>query len=293
MFEEKAQTLYYRVTEKSAEPVPGMVIGESRWSMFVNNLEVVTFMATSRNLHLLALGFLASEKLILGLDEIASIRVNEAPDRAYWYIPALGINETRAMTVCEDGVGSIEVRLTRADFHLPPHRVLTSGCGGGVTFDDLSHEQVPLDSKRTVRVSQVFSMMHELNTNAKLYRECRGVHTSALGDGERLLAIAEDVGRHNTLDKIRGDCLMRGILTRDGILISTGRISSEMITKAVKMKVPIVVSRTSPTHLAVQLARAWNITLIGYARGGQMQVYTGMERIVVDGDRETSKQADT
>ncbi len=280
MFEEKAQTLYYRVTEKSAEPVQGMVIGESRWALFVNGVEVVTFMATSRKLHHLALGFLVSENLIAGLDDIASLRVNEAPDRAYWYIPALGINETRAMAICEEGVGSIEVRLARAEFRLPPHRVLTSGCGGGVTFDDLSHEQMPLDSTRTVRAAQIFAMMRDLITHAQLYRECRGVHTSALGDGEQLLAIAEDVGRHNTLDKIRGDCLMRGIVTRDGVLISTGRISSEMITKAVKMQAPIVVSRTSPTHLAVQLARAWNIALVGYARGGQMQVYSGMERIL-------------
>jgi FdhD protein len=116
-----------------------------------------------------------------------------------------------------------------------------------------------------------------------LYRECRGVHTSALTDGEALLALAEDVGRHNTLDKIRGDCLMRRIPTRDRILISTGRISSEMMTKAAKMQVPIVVSRTSPTHLALQLARAWNIALIGYARGGQMQVYNGIERIILEG----------
>jgi len=284
MFEEKAQTLYYRVTESSARAVQGTVIGESRAPLFVNNIEVVTFMATSRNLHHLALGFLASEKLISGLEEIASIRVNEAPDRAYWYIPALGLNETRAMAICEEGVGSIEVRLTHAEFHLPPHRVLTSGCGGGVTFDDLSKEQPPIDSARQVRVSEIFAMMHELSANAKLYRESRGVHTSALGDGEHLLALAEDVGRHNTLDKIRGDCLMRGVATRDGILISTGRISSEMITKAAKMQVPIVVSRTSPTHLAVQLARAWNIALIGYARGGQMQVYTGIERIIVNGE---------
>ena len=283
MFEDKAQTLYYRVTEKSAEPVHGLVIGESRWSLFVNGVEVVTFMATSNHLHHLALGFLVSEKLIAGLDEIASLRVNEAPDRAYWYIPALGIDETRAMAVCEEGVGSIQVRLTRAEFGLPAHRILTSGCGGGITFDDLSNQQAPVDSKRTVRVSQIFAMMHDLNSNAKLYRECRGVHTSALGDGDQLLAIAEDVGRHNTLDKIRGDCLMRGISTRDGVLLSTGRISSEMITKAAKMQAPIVVSRTSPTHLAVELARAWNIALIGYARGGQMQVYTGMERIVIDG----------
>jgi FdhD protein len=282
MFDEKAQTLYYRITEKATEAVQGWVIGESRWALFVNDLEVVTFMATSRHLHHLALGFLTAEKLISGLDEIASIRVNEAPDRTYWYVPALGIDETRSMAVCEEGVGSIQVRLTRPEFQLPRHRILTSGCGGGITFDDVSGEQTPLDSRRTVRVTQILGMMRELNTQAKLYRESRGVHTSALSDGDRLLALAEDVGRHNTLDKIRGDCLLRGISTPDCILISTGRISSEMISKAAKMGVPIVVSRTSPTFLAVQLARAWNIALVGYARGGQMQVYAGMERIVVD-----------
>jgi FdhD protein len=281
MFEEKTQTLYYRVTETSAKPVQGVIIGESRWALFVNGIEVVTFMATPRNLHHLALGFLASENLIAGLDEIASLRVNEATDRAYWYIPALGINAVRAVAFCEEGVGSIQVRLHRADFHLPPHRVLTSGCGGGITFDDLSKAQRPLDSARKVSAAQIFAMMRDLHAHAQLYRECRGVHTSALSDGARLLALAEDVGRHNTLDKILGDCLMRGIATRDGILISTGRISSEMITKAAKMQVPIVVSRTSPTHLALQLARAWNIALIGYARGGQMQVYAGVERILI------------
>lgn len=282
MFEEKSSITIYRVTETSSELVDVVVIGESRWSLFVNGIEVVTFMATSRNLHHLALGFLASENLISSLEEIASIRVNEAPDRAYWYIPALGVNETRKMAVCEEGVGSIEVRLTHADFRLPQHRTLTSGCGGGVTFDDLSKEQMPLTSTRTVRVAQIFAMMRELNLKATLFRECRGVHTTVLTDGDQLLAIAEDVGRHNTIDKIRGDCMMRGVSACDQILITTGRISSEMITKAVKLCVPIVVSRTSPTHLAVQLARAWNIALVGYARGGQMQVYTGMERIQLD-----------
>ena len=282
MFEEKFPITFYRVTETNSEPVDGVIIGESRWSLFVNNVELVTFMATSRNLHHLALGFLASENLISDLGDIASIRVNETPDRAYWYIPSLGVNETRKMAVCEEGVGSIEVRLTHFDFRLPQHRTLTSGCGGGVTFDDLSKEQIPLASTRTVRVAQIFAMMRELNLKATLYRECRGVHTTVLTDGDQLLAMAEDVGRHNTMDKIRGDCMMREIVTNDQLLITTGRISSEMITKAAKMRVPIVVSRTSPTHLAVALARAWNITLVGYARGGQMQVYTGMERIILE-----------
>jgi len=281
MFEEKSTTLYYRVSDKGVEAITGVVIGESRWSLFVNGLEVVTFMATSRDMHHLGLGFLASENLIAGLQDIASIRVNQAPDRAYWFIPALGVNETRHMAICEDGVGSVEVRLTHTDFRLPQHRVLTSGCGGGVTFDDLAKEQTPLDSTRTIRSAQIFAMMHEMNARATLYRECRGVHTSALSDGEQLLAIAEDVGRHNTLDKIRGDCLMRGVETRDRILITTGRVSSEMITKASKMRVPIVISRTSPTYLAIQLAHAWNIVLVGYAHAGQMQVYNGIERIVM------------
>ena len=281
MFEDKATTQYYRVTKTSAETVQGAIIGESRWVLYVNGAEVVTFLATPRDLHHLALGFLVSENLIAGLDEIASLRVNEAANRAYWFIPALGVNETRAMVVCKEGVGSIEVRLTRDDFRVPPHRVLTSGCGGGVTFDDLSSQHAPLDSNRTVRVAQLFVMMDALYAQGQLYRETRGVHTSALTDGEKILALAEDVGRHNTLDKIRGDCSMRGIATRDHILLSTGRISSEMMTKAAKMQVPIIASRTSPTSLALELARAWNITLIGYLRADEMRVYCGMERVIV------------
>ncbi len=286
MFEEKLQTTVYRISEKGSEPLPVAVVGESRWALYVNDQEVVNFMATPCNLHHLALGFLASENLIAGLDEIASVRVNLAPDSAYWFIPALGIDETRSMPICEQGVGSVQVRVKRSvPFVIPERRIITSGCGGGVTFDDLSRQQEPIVSDRHVQVSQVFALMQSLNAHATLYRETRGVHTSALADGSasdgapRLLAYAEDVGRHNTLDKIRGECLMRGIDTRDGILLSTGRISSEMITKAAKMRVPIVISRTSPTSLAVELARAWNITLIGYAHAGQMQVYTGIERI--------------
>lgn len=281
MFEDKATTLYYRVTKASADEVMGAIIGESRWVLYVNDVEVVTFMATPRNLHHLALGFLISENLIAGLDEIASLRVNEAADRAYWYIPALGVDETRMMPACEENIGTIHVHLTRDDFRVPAHRVLTSGCGGGVTFDALSAQQTPLDSKRTVRAVQLFAMMDALYAQGQLYREVRGVHTSALTDGEKILAIAEDVGRHNTLDKIRGECLMCGIETRDQILLSTGRISSEMLTKAAKMQVPIIASRTSPTSLALELARAWNIALIGYLRAEEMRVYCGPERIVV------------
>ncbi len=280
MFEDKSQTTIYRVTEKGSKAETCAVIGESRWVLYVNDQEVVNFMATPRNLHHLALGFLASEGLLAGLEDVASLRVNRSADRAYWLIPALGVDEERSIPNCEQSVGSILVRLSRKTFSMPSRRIITSGCGGGVTFDEMANVQEPIRSSRTVRPAQVFSMMQDLGRHATLYRESRGVHTSALGDGDHLLSVEEDVGRHNTIDKIRGDCMLRGIPTRDNVLLSTGRISSEMITKAGKMQVPIVVSRTSPTYLAVQLAQTWNIALVGYARAGEMMVYTGIERIV-------------
>jgi FdhD protein len=92
--------------------------------------------------------------------------------------------------------------------------------------------------------------------------------------------VAEDIGRHNTLDRLRGECLRQGIDSRGMILLSTGRISTEMINKAVKMGCPVVASRTSPTSLTVGLARAWNITLCGYVRRNKMNVYAHPERLV-------------
>ncbi len=116
---------------------------------------------------------------------------------------------------------------------------------------------------------------------ASLYKEARGVHTSALSDGERLLATAEDVGRHNTIDKLWGYCLQHDIDPAGQLLLATGRISSEMLNKAAKMGVPVVASRTSPTSLSVRLAEEWNILLIGYVRGRSFNVYASEWRLTL------------
>ncbi len=270
----------YRVTPKSIESISSAVIGETRWTLFVNGHELVTFMATPQNLHHLAVGFLATEGFIHDRADIGSVRVNLSPESAYWYIPALGVDEIRPVPICESGAGSIHIRLRQAEFRVPSRRIITSGCGGGTTFDDLSGQQTPVTSDRRIGASRILQLMQSLYERGTLYRESRGVHTSALSDGDHIVSIAEDVGRHNTLDKIRGDCLLRGIDTSGLILLSTGRISSEMITKAAKMNVPIVISRTSATSLAMQLAEAWNISLVGYATAGQLLVYSGVERII-------------
>jgi FdhD protein len=161
--------------------------------------------------------------------------------------------------------------------------ILTSGCGGGVTFDDLTKAVEPLQSSITIGPQKLAELLIEMQQRATLYARSRGVHTSALSDGEKIVVLAEDVGRHNTIDKIRGACLIEKIDPRDKILLCTGRISSEMINKAARMGCPIVASRTSPTSLSVQLAREWNITLAGYVRRDQMKVYAYPERLKVEG----------
>ena len=112
-----------------------------------------------------------------------------------------------------------------------------------------------------------------------LYRFSGGVHASALADTGGLLIVAEDIGRHNTLDKIQGECLFRELPTKDRLLLSTGRISSEMLLKAARMQVPVVVSRHSPTGSAVLLARDLGIALVGRVRGDRLSVYSHPERL--------------
>ncbi|HEX9809681.1 MAG TPA: formate dehydrogenase accessory sulfurtransferase FdhD, partial [Alphaproteobacteria bacterium] len=96
----------------------------------------------------------------------------------------------------------------------------------------------------------------------------------------------EDVGRHNTVDKLRGACLELGIETRGRILLTTGRVSSEMLRKGARMGCPVIASRNSPTSLSVAMAQAWNITLVGYVRQGSMRAYAHAERLGYPGGAE-------
>ena len=126
---------------------------------------------------------------------------------------------------------------------------------------------------------EIFNLMNELYRLSTTYRQSGGLHSSGISDGERILWVVEDIGRHNTLDKIKGYCLLEGIETEGKVILTTGRISTEMLMKAARMGVPFLVSRTSPTSQAVELAEKWGITLVGYARGDSFRVYAHPERL--------------
>ena len=129
------------------------------------------------------------------------------------------------------------------------------------------------------RQTPLAELMRQVHLGAELYQRARGIHTAALATPEQLLIQVEDIGRHNCLDKLAGAALQAGINTRDCIILSSGRISSEMLNKARQLEVPIVCSRTSPTSLSVSLAEAWNMTIVAYLRQDRMRVYTHPARV--------------
>ena len=224
---------------------------EKEVTVYLNLQELVTIQCTPTKLDCLVYGFLYAEGIISGVGDVVS------------------------MSVC--GTESMaDVRLVNPDYQVPTSRTITSGCGGGAVF---KIDTKKLDSAFAVAPEEVLSLMKKLQEHIETRRVTGGMHTSALADRKELLLVTEDIGRHNTLDKIQGECLMRGIATRDKVLLTTGRVSSEMLLKAARMEAPVVVSRHSPTGAAVSTARDLDIALVGHVRGGRFTVYAHPERV--------------
>ncbi len=248
---------YWEIADGAATLAYKPMIRETPWTLLVNGQHWLTLLCTPTDLQAFVLGFLFNEGIIEQLADVSSLEIVEAPE------------------------AQVVVELARRDVSLPQHRTLTTGCGGGITFFDLAAQREPIHSQRRVTPEQISTLMQALIAHvAREHRAVGGFHTSGLSHGEGFAVIASDIGRHNTLDKIAGACLLRGEPTHDAILLTTGRVSTEMLGKAARMRVPVVATVNSPTHLARELARAWQITLIGYVRGARMHVYTGWERVV-------------
>lgn len=240
---------------KNWEGLDGETIVETPVSLTVNGEAWITFMCTPIELEAMAVGFLYNEGVINGMSEIAEVRA------------------------CDHG-DNVDVWLNRAAAQ-PKSWRRTSGCTGGVTAVDLlAHPDIVFSTNSPMigpeTVGQLVDMLFD---SQDLYRETGGVHTSALSDGQRILLSAEDIGRHNTLDKIAGLCLMRDVWPATRVLLTTGRISSEMLQKAARLRAPILISRTSPSSLSIEMAERYGITLIGYARRQRFNVYSHARRV--------------
>ena len=235
------------------------IVQEVPLTVFLNGKELITLLTTGDANRELAVGFLLSEGFLQKKEDLKSIRV-------------------------DDEAGTVEIELS-GDLDLTEKlwgkRAVTSGCGKGATFYHVldSLHAKPVSSELTVAPARVYELMKELNRLSDLYRETRGVHNSALADEGEILVFRDDIGRHNAVDKIRGACFLEEIPLGDKFLVTTGRMSSEIVVKVAKMGVPILISRSAPTSLALDLAERIGLTLIGYVRGEKMTVYTGKQRV--------------
>lgn len=233
----------------------GEIIEEALITIYVNGAELATIMATPCQQDALALGFLKNESIIESLAEVEIVHISK-------------------LGCC------VDVWLDHA-VEKPERVIVTSGCGGGVTFSDPRLGVDPIISAARATPELLRENFRKLQPPNSLYARSRGVHAAGLLDleQEKLLVIVEDIGRHNTIDKVAGLCLRDGMDPRGKALLVTGRISAEMLRKAARMGCPLVASRTSPTSISVEMARAWNITLVGYVRQGGLHVYSCPERM--------------
>lgn len=172
------------------------------------------------------------------------------------------------------------------EVHLPvevPEGIatMTSGCAKGLTFisDPAEGELPEINDDVRVRIEAILERYREFQKRSELFRDTGGVHSAALCSEDEMIVFTEDIGRHNAVDKIIGYAFLENISLRGKVLLLSGRLSSEITTKAIRSNIPIIVSRAAPTDLSVRISRDANITLIGFLRGNSMNIYSHPERI--------------
>lgn len=230
------------------------VAAEVPFTLFVNDMEILSIAALPSNLEELFVGFLVSEGVLLRRDELVFTKVDEA----------------NKLVILEVDVPS--ERLGRL------HRkgMLTSGCAGGVTFSTVDAPTLSKRSDQTPEFScsVIVERMAELDRYDGLYRRTKGVHAAAPASADRhIFSVMEDIGRHNAVDKTAGRCFLDLIPTEDKMLLTTGRITSEVIIKATRSRFPLIVSRSSASALALQIARQAAVDVISYVRGGRFNYF--------------------
>ncbi|MBZ2174743.1 formate dehydrogenase accessory sulfurtransferase FdhD [Schnuerera sp. xch1] len=237
-----------------------IVVIEYPFTIFVNDKEIITLLCSPNSLKELTVGFLYSEAFISSLSDIEKIIIDEQKGIGYVYIN----------------------NISEFNEKLRGKRTITSGCGKGTLFYNVldSFKSKKIEHLLAVRIDNIKKLMSQFNKKSELFLNTGGVHGCAMCTVHDIIMFEEDIGRHNALDKILGRVLLDEINTKDKIILTSGRISSEILIKMAKRQVPVIVSRSAPTSLAVEMAEKLRITLIGFVRGEKMNIYTNFLSII-------------
>jgi FdhD protein len=248
--------------DQTGQRIDTSVTVERALTIFLNGQEIVTAMTINDYPEYLALGYLLNQHMLLPDDVVTAVDYDEEL--------AVAVVRTARKT-------NYEKKLRK--------KVQTSGCAQGTVFGDLMEalENVTLPAAE-LRTSWLYALTQDINTTPSLYLEAGAIHGCVLAHEDRPLIYMEDVGRHNAVDKIAGYMFRHRIAAHDKIFYTTGRLTSEMVIKTVRMGIPILVSRSGFTAWGVELARKANLTLVGRARGKRFVALAGEDRIVFDQD---------
>lgn len=245
-----------KISKEFQEDTVDFIIEEVSLDIFVNEEFYAALMCTPIEGKELAVGFLFSEGVVSSISSIKSI------EEKY---------ENRVCIILDHEI-TVDPNSARA---------ITSGCGKGsihvISLEECSVKFV--DSNSNFSIVNILKLMSEFNNKSELFKQTGGVHSCCICSDNNMLLFSEDIGRHNALDKIIGKALMNNIDLNDKLVMTTGRISSDIVVKVAKAGIPIIVSHSAPTSLALSIAKAANITLIGFARGSRMNIYCNQHRI--------------
>jgi FdhD protein len=253
-----------RVTglNEKGEQVELAVTVERPLTLYLNSQEIVTMMTIGDYPEYLAIGYLLNQNMLKPNDVVAGVDYDEDIE--------VVVVRTHTHTNFEDKLKK---------------RTQTSGCAQGTAFGDLMEALAEIKLPKTeFRTSWLYRLTHAINTMPSLYLEAGAIHGCVLCREDRPLVYMEDVGRHNAVDKIAGWMFRHGETGADKVFYTTGRLTSEMVIKTVRMGIPILVSRSGFTAWGVELARQCGLTLIGRAKGKRFVALAGEDRLVFDQD---------
>ena len=250
-----------KISKGELQSVEDQVVEESPLSVYLNDKKLVTLMSTPSDQKYLAIGFLFSEGFINEKSDIKKILQSSQK------------NEVKVFTKKPLKVPE--------DFSVKS--ILTSGCGKGKSFQKLSNVDplgdILINLEFTITPGQIENLIKGFEKKSSVFRSTGGTHSAALADKDKILIFKEDIGRHNAVDKVLGKALFRRISIDDKFLILSGRISSDILLKSARGKINLIISRSAPTSLAIELALKLGITLVGFARGKRMNIYTYPARV--------------
>lgn len=249
----------FRVENGVLNETSDTVVREIPVTLYLNDKEFVTMVCSPDHLEELAAGFLCSEGILEQPGDLKSITVNQS-----------------------DGLVWVETNRPVESDRLFLKRYITTCCGRGRAsfyFINDARGTAPVESLLTATTGQISHLAAALEDRAQLFRATGGAHGAGLCTPGEMLIFFEDIGRHNAVDKIFGHCYLKGIPLADKLLVFSGRVSSEILVKVARMGIPLLVSRSAPTDLALEMASELGITVVGFARGDRMNIYTHPDRV--------------